>query len=439
MVEKAKKDGVQFVSLQFSDLLGIPKEIIIPVDELDKALSEGIWFDGSSIEGFARIQESDQFLRPDESTYAIIPWLEEGGRTARFICDIFKPDGTPSNLDPRRILKRALKEAKDMGFEFNVGPELEFYLVVPDENGNIKPLDSYGYFDFSPHLGYKILKEINQALKQFGITVEASHHEVASGQYEIDFRYGDALSIADKVLTLKYTVKKIAQMHGLKATFMPKPFFGMNGSGMHTHLSLWDEKNKRNAFYDYDEKDKYKLSDVAYHFLSGVIKHIKAMSAILSPTVNSYKRLVAGYEAPVYISWACMNRSALIRVPQWFKTKPSSSRIELRNPDPSCNPYLAFATVLKAGLDGIKNKLTPPEPVEENIYEMDDIERHERKLDSLPFSLYDAILEMSKDELIRDTLGDEMFERYIQIKNKEYDDFRIRVTNWEIEKYVDLY
>ncbi|MCD6101191.1 MAG: type I glutamate--ammonia ligase [Candidatus Neomarinimicrobiota bacterium] len=439
MLERVKKDKVEFVSLQFCDLLGIPKEVIIPVGELEKALKDGIWFDGSSIEGFARIQESDQFLRPDESTYAIIPWMEEKGRTARIICDIYKPDGTPSNLDPRGVLKRVLREAEERGFEFNVGPELEFYLVVEDENGQIKPLDYSGYFDFSPHIGYKILKEINGALKHFGIVVEASHHEVGFGQYEIDFRYGNALDIADKVLTLKYTVKEIAQMYGIKATFMPKPFFGMNGSGMHTHMSLFDRENNRNAFYDYNEKDKYKLSKTAYQFLAGIISHVKAMTAILCPTVNSYKRLVAGYEAPVYISWACMNRSALIRVPQWFKTKPQSSRLELRCPDPSSNPYLAFAVMLKAGLDGIDKNMVPPEPVEENIYQMDEVERFEKNLKSLPHSLFEAIQEMEKDAVIKETLGKELFERYLQIKRREYDEFRIQVTKWEIDKYVDLF
>jgi glutamine synthetase len=437
VLEQVKKDSVEFVSLQFADLLGVVKEVIIPVREFPAAVTDGVWFDGSSIEGFARIQESDLFLKPDPTTYSVVPWLTENGRTARLICDTYGVDGNPNAADPRFILKRVMAEAAAIGYQYNVGPEPEFYLFRNDGTTKTGPVDAGGYFDISSHQGYRVIKEIVAALKNFGILVEASHHEVGRGQYEIDFNYGPSLEIADKLLTLKYTVKKIAQMHDLHATFIPKPIMGAAGSGLHTHQSLFDLQTGENRFYD--ENDKYRLSKIAYNFIAGQIKYIKAMSAILCPIVNSYKRLISGFEAPVYITWASMNRSALIRVPQWFKQKPKAARIELRCPDPSCNPYLAFAVMLKAGLAGIKNNLMPPEPVEENVYQLDDESLVTRNIDTLPAALIEALDEMGKSELMQEVLGAPLFKKYIDIKTREWNEFKTQVTGWELEKYLNIY
>ncbi|MHC4482782.1 MAG: glutamine synthetase family protein [Planctomycetota bacterium] len=437
VLERAKKDEIKFITLQFTDLLGVIKEIIIPAEELEDALTDGVWFDGSSIEGFARIQESDLFLKPDTATYAVVPWLTENGKTARLICDIFRPDGKAFEGDPRFILKQVVAEAATEGFVYNVGPEPEFYLFKADCETRTSPLDYGSYFDLSSHEGYKVIKKIVAALESFGIKVETSHHEVGFGQYEIDFHYGPCIDIADKVLTLKYCAKKIAQMHGLHATFMAKPVMGKPGSGMHVHQSLFDTKAEKNAFYDKDHK--YNLSKAAYNFIAGQIKHINAMCAILCPTVNSYKRLVSGFEAPVYVTWAAMNRSALLRVPKWFKAKSEAARIELRCPDPSCNPYLAFAVMLRAGLDGIKNSLEPPEPVEENIYSLDDEGLASKNIETLPGSLGQALYELKRDKLMRDVLGEHLFERYIDVKTKEWDEFKKQVTGWEIDTYLDTF
>lgn len=434
---QARKDEVKLVSLQLTDLLGVIKEIIIPVEQLEEAVTNGVWFDGSSIEGFARIQESDLFLKPDLTTYSVVPWLMENGKTARLTCDIYGVDGRPFPGDPRFVLKKMIDEASRMGFRYFVGPELEFYLFRSEDVAKNSPIDSSGYFDLSSHEGYGIMQEIIAALKSFGIDIEASHHEVGQGQYEIDFHYGHCLEIADKVLTLKYTVKKIAQMHNLRATFMPKPIMGFAGSGMHTHQSLSDIKTAENLFYD--KNDRYQLSNIAYNFIAGQMAHIKAMSAILSPTVNSYKRLVSGFEAPVYITWASMNRSALIRTPKWFSQKPESARIELRCPDPTCNPYLAFAVMLKTGLDGIKNNLLPPEPVEVNVYQFDDEFLMNKKIDVLPTSLWEALNELKNSKLIQEVLGDHLFEKYVNIKTNEWDEFKTQVTSWEIDKYLEIY
>ena len=432
-----KKDNIKFVSLQLTDLLGVVKEVIVPVEKIKTVLKDGIWFDGSSVEGFARIHESDLFLKPDPSSYALVPWLSENGNTARLICDIYRPDGKPFPEDPRFILKNAILEAKKMNFQYNVGPELEFYLFKNLAGAQNHPLDNDSYFDLSSYEGYKIVKEIINALKIFRINVETSHHEVGPGQYEIDFEYGNCLQIADKILTLKYTVKKIAQMHNLCATFMPKPLMNHAGSGMHIHQSLFDTRKKRNAFYD--KKDKYRLSKLAYGFIAGQMKHIKAMCPILCPTVNSYKRLVSGFEAPVYITWASMNRSALIRVPKYFEHKPDSARIELRCLDTTCNPYLAFAVMLKTGLTGIKEKLTPPRPVEENVYQFDDQSLADKKINLLPTSLREALNELKKDKLMQQTLGRDLFEKYTIIKTREWGEFKRQVTAWEINKYLDAY
>ncbi len=437
ILEQVKKDDIKFITLQFTDLLGVIKEVIIPVEELEDASRDGVWFDGSSVEGFARIQESDLFLKPDMTTYAVVPWLTEDGRTARLICDIYRADGKPFDGDPRYILKRAAAEVEKQGLEYNVGPEPEFYLFRADDHNRTTPIDYGGYFDLSSHEGYKAIKKIIAALESFGIKVETSHHEVGFGQYEIDFNYGKCLDVADKVLTLKYTAKKIAQMYNLHATFMPKPVMDMAGSGMHVHQSLFDIKSKTNAFYD--KEHKYNLSKIAYNFIAGQIKHINAMCAILCPTVNSYKRLVSGFEAPVYVTWAAMNRSALLRIPKWFKAKSEAARIELRCPDPACNPYLAFAVMLRAGLDGMKNNLQPPEPVEENIYQLDGESLLKKNIDLLPTSLYEALGALKNNEILRDALGEHLFERYIDVKTKEWDRFKKQVTHWEIETYLDTF
>ncbi len=435
--EKVKKDNVKFITLQITDLLGVVKEVIIPAEELEDAMENGIWFDGSSVEGFARIQESDLFLKPDPATYAIVPWLTEKGKTARFICDIYKPDGQPFEDDPRYVLKRAVADAQALNYQFNVGPEMEFYLFKRENARGTAPLDFSGYFDLSSHEGYNVLKEIIMALKSFGINVETSHHEVGPGQYEIDFNYGKALEIADKLLTLKFTVKKIAQMHGLHATFMPKPREGIAGSGMHCHQSIFDTRTGKNLFYD--EENKYHLSPLAYAFIAAQIQYVKGMCAILCPTVNSYKRLVSGFEAPVYVVWASMNRSALIRVPHWFKQKPNSSRIELRCADPTCNPYLSFAVMLRAGLKGIKESMKPPEPMEENVFQFDAQHLKEKQIDTLPTSLSEALHEMQNTPFIREALGEHLFDKYLAIKKKEWSEFKIQVTEWELEKYLDIY
>ena len=437
VLEQVKQDEVKFVSLQFTDLVGVVREVIIPVEQLEGALTDGVWFDGSSIEGFARIQESDLFLKPDLTTYSIVPWLTENGKTARLICDIYGANGESFAGDPRFVLKRIIAQATEMGFQYDVGPEPEFYLFRKEAAPTKYPIDYGSYFELSSFEGYRVIKGIIAALKTFGIEVEASHHEVGHGQYEIDFNYGHCLEVADELLTLKYTVKKIAHMHDLEATFMPKPIMGVVGSGMHIHQSLFNVKTKRNTFYN--KNDKYRLSKIAYSFIAGQMKHIKAMCVILCPTVNSYKRLISGFEAPIYITWASMNRSALIRVPQWFRQKQESARVELRCPDATCNPYLAFAVMLRAGLDGIKNNLSPPQPVEENVYQLDRESLVSKKVDVLPTSLWEALNELKKDKLIHEVLGNHLFERYINIKTKEWDEFKAQVTPWEIDKYLGIY
>ncbi len=436
VVEKAKKDRVTFLNLQFTDIMGSLKQVTAPVKNLPDIMKYGAWFDGSSVEGFARIHESDLYLKPDPATYSIIPWLGSSeGNTARLICDIYRPDGSPFQGDPRFILKTVLKKASDMGFVYNTGPEPEFFLF---KNGsmNLDPLDNGGYFDLATDEAHTIRREISSALERFGIDVEASHHEVAPGQHEIDFRYDDALTTADRLLTLRVTVKSIAQRHGLRASFMPKPIMNMAGSGMHVHQSLFDEKTGKNAFFT--PKDKYNLSKTAYDFIAGQLRHIKGMIAVLCPAVNSYKRLVAGFEAPVYIAWARINRSALIRVPHWFEDKPDTARIELRCPDPACNPYLAFAVMLAAGLDGIESNIKLPDPVEEDLYKYDEAKLMSKKIDTLPSSLFEAIYELKNNKLMQDILGEHLYRRYINIKTREWNEFKMQVTGWEVEKYIDI-
>jgi glutamine synthetase len=436
--EQLKKDNIKFIQLQFTDLYGIVKSLTIPIQHLKDSFQYGTWFDGSSIEGFARIHESDMFLKPDADSYAVIPWLKSAdGNTARFICDVYNPDGTPFEGDPRYILKKVIAEAKEMGFEYNTGPELEFFLFKKENGLQALPHDRAGYFDLTTDQAYNIRRDMVVALEQFGINVEASHHEVAIGQHEIDFRYGNALKTADNSITFRFALKAIAQQHDLHVTFMPKPIMGINGSGMHVHQSLFDLKTGKNVFYD--EKDKYGLSKVAYNFIAGLLKSVKGLSAVLSPTVNSYKRLVPGYEAPVYICWARTNRSALVRIPQYSKGKVSSTRVELRCPDPSSNVYLAFAVMLKAGLYGIKNNLMPPASVEEDVYHFDDAKLAELKIDTLPNSLFEALKEMEKSSVALETLGKNTFKKYIEAKIKEWDEFRLYVSQWELDKYLEIY
>ena len=437
IMDKMKNENVKLVEMQFADVIGSVKSVTIPHHKLEEALERGLWFDGSSIEGFTRIFESDMMLRPDLSSFQIIPWKSQNGhKTARLICDVYMPDGKPFEGDPRYILRRAVKKAEEMGFNYYVGPELEFFLFKPDGNGKIIPAphDVAGYFDFPPRdLASEVRTDIIFNLEQLGLEVEAAHHEVAYGQHEIDFKYGGALSTADNVMTFKYTAKSIAAAHGLYASFMPKPIFGINGSGMHVHQSLFSEG--KNAFYD--SKDKYKISDTARHFIAGRLKHARALSAILAPTVNSYKRLVPGYEAPVYISWGQTNRSALIRIPRIASDRINSTRAELRCPDPSANPYLTFACMLMAGLEGIKSKATAPEPFEESLYELGIAEIEKRGIRTLPGSLIEAVEELQKDALLKETLGKHTYEKFIDAKKEEWDEFRLRVTEWEIERYLE--
>lgn len=438
VLEKAKEDGVKFVQLQFTDIHGTIKSVTIPIHKLGESLEKGTWFDGSSIEGFTRIAESDMFLKPDPATYAVIPWEMDDKKAARFICDVYMPDGKPFEGDPRHILKRAIKEAEDMGFRYMVGPELEFFLFKPDANGKAAPIpqDSAAYFDYSPRdLADNVRSEIVNALEALGLEVEMSHHEVAPGQQEIDFKYGDALTQADRAITFKYAAKSIAFKHGLFASFMPKPIFGENGSGMHVHQSLFDIKTNKNVFFAAD--DPYKLSKTAKSFVAGQLKHIKEVSAVTAPTVNSYKRLVPGYEAPVYICWAQINRSALIRIPRYSPGREQATRAELRCPDPSCNPYLAFAVMLKAGLQGIKENLEPPKPVEEDVYEFDKLKLELYKIETLPASLGEALAALRTSKLAKEALGPHTFKVYLAAKEAEYDEFRLQVTEWEIEKYFE--
>ena len=438
ILEFSKRDRVQFVQLQFTDLNGLLKGITIPVSKLEDVLEDGLWFDGSSIEGFTRIFESDMYLVLDINTYAVVPWTKDNGAVvARFMCDVYMPDGKPFEGDPRFILKKQLERARKLGYIFNVGPELEFFLFRK-ENGKLMPLphDTAGYFDQTTDLAVEIRQDMTTALHGFGIDVEALHHEVAVGQHEIDFRYSDALTIADQASTLKFTLKYVAAHHNLHATFVPKPIAGINGSGMHVHQSLFSVDGK-NLFFD--AKDDYHLSKIAKYFIMGQLTHIKAMNAILNPTINSYKRLVVGYEAPVYIAWGQRNRSALIRIPRYTPGREKAVRAELRCPDPTANPYLAFAVMIAAGLDGIEKKMLPPPPVEENIYEFTDEEAKKRKIGVLSRDLTEAIEQLENDKVIRAALGDYVFAKLKDLKQQEWDEYRMQVTPWEIDRYLEKY
>ena len=430
-----EENGVKFIRLQFTDILGTLKNVAITDRQLEKALNNQCMFDGSSINGFVRVEESDMYLRPDLDTFVIFPWRPQQGKVARLICDVYMPDGTPFEGDPRYILKKAINKAEAMGYTMNVGPECEFFLFEVDNDGNptLKTNDKGSYFDLGPiDLGENARRDMTLALEDMGFEIETSHHEVAAGQNEIDFKYADALVTADNVTTFKYVVKSIAQRHGLYATFMPKPLHGVNGSGMHVNISLI--KDGKNAFYN--EEDQLGLSSVAYNFIAGVLKHIKEICPITNPLVNSYKRLVPDYEAPVYIAWSAKNRSPLIRVPS---ARGEGTRIELRSPDPSSNSYLVLACLLLAGLEGIKDNLEPPKCIDRNIFNLSREERKRENIENLPESLHEAIAYMQKSDLVKEALGKNTFEYYIKAKEVEWDNYRTQVHQWEINSYLSKY
>ncbi len=434
--ELIKEYNIKFIKLQFVDINGQVKNISLPSEQIDKALDNEIMLDGSSIKGFRSIETSDMFFHPDINSFQILPWREHNGiNVARLICDIYNADGTPFEGCPRCNLKRVMEAAEKMGFSMNIGPEAEFFLFAKDKEGDIttQTQDHAGYYDVGPEdLGEDVRGDIVLTLKEMGFDIEASHHEVADGQHEIDFRYADILTAADNVTTFKIAVKAIAAKHNLHATFMPKPIFGINGSGMHCNVSLF--KDGKNAFYD--ENAEYQLSDTAKYSVGGMLKHVKSITAITNPLVNSYKRLVPGYEAPVYLAWSLANRSALVRVPA---KRGISTRVELRSPDPSCNPYLAFAAILEACLDGIRNQIDPPAPVESNIYKLTSKERKKQRIDSLPGSLDDALEQMDKSLVAKAALGDHIFKEFMTAKKKEWDSFRTYVSQWELDKYLERY
>ena len=433
VLKVAKEKNVKFVRLWFTDILGLLKSFAITVEELEKALYEGMGFDGSSIEGYARIDESDMVAMPDPDTFQLIPWRPKAQGVARMFCDVLKPGGEPFVGDPRNILKQNLKIAADKGFTYYVGPELEFFYF--QDSKSTQTLDEGGYFDLTPlDIASDLRRETVLAMEEMGIAVEYSHHEVAHSQHEIDMRYTDALTMADQVMTYRLIVKQIALAQGCYATFMPKPVFGMNGSGMHTHQSLF--KGDTNAFFD--ASDKFNLSQTAKHYIAGLLKHAPEITLICNQWINSYKRLVPGYEAPVYLTWARRNRSDLIRVPEYQPGREKATRIEFRSPDPSCNPYLAFSVMLAAGLDGIEKKMELPEPVEENVYKMSEEERARRGIGTLPANLWEAIQLTEKSELVRKALGDHTFEAFLTNKKIEWDEYRTQVTEYEINKYLPI-
>lgn len=431
-----EEEDVEFIRLQFTDIFGTLKNIAITSSQLEKALDNKCMFDGSSVEGFVRIEESDMYLYPDYDTFEIFPWRPQQGKVARLICDVYTPDGKPFEGDPRWILKKTIKEANDLGYRFDVGPECEFFLFHTDDNGLPTTLshEKAGYFDLGPNdLGENIRRDMVLTLEEMGFEIEASHHEVAPAQHEIDFKYDEALKTADNIQTFKMTVKTIAKRHGLYATFMPKPKFGISGSGMHINMSLATKEGK-NIFAD--ENGKIGLSDDAYHFIAGIMKHARGMSAITNPLVNSYKRLVPGYEAPVYIAWSAKNRSPLIRIPA---SRGNGTRVELRNPDPTANPYLVLALCLAAGLDGIKNKIEVPESVDCNIYEMTPGERRAAGIENMPADLKEAVDCLVADEFLCSVLGEHITTKYVEAKMKEWENYTTRVSQWEIDEYLYKY
>lgn len=435
IIRLVNEHDVRFIRLQFTDIFGIIKNVAITPSQLEKALANECMFDGSSIEGFARIEESDMQLHPDLDTFVIFPWRPKQGKVARLICDVHTTDGSPFVGDPRYVLRRVLKEAHSMGYTFNAGPECEFFLFLNDEQGKPTNIsyDEGGYFDLEPiGQGEDVRREIVLALEEMGFEIETSHHEVAPGQHEIDFRFDEALKTADNIMTFKLTVRSIARQYGMHATFMPKPVTGICGSGMHTNMSLF--KGEQNAFYDPTQHDG--LSTLAKNFIAGLMDHIRSICAVTNPLVNSYKRLVPGYEAPCYIAWSNRNRSPLIRIPD---SRGDFTRIELRNPDPSCNPYLALALCLAAGLDGIKRNLLPPPPIDVNIYALSPADREALNIGSLPGDLSEALDEMEKDPLVGRVLGPHILQKYVEAKRQEWNEYRVKVTPWELNAYLRKY
>ena len=433
VMKKIEENDIKFVKLWFTDILGFLKSFSVPKEEIEKALSEGIGFDGSSIEGFVRIDESDMVAIPDPSTFAILPWRPKEKGVARMFCDIVTPDGKPFEGDPRYVLKKNLEKIKQKGFTFYTGPELEYFYFKDSKSTEI--LDRGGYFDLIPRdEAVDLRRETVLFCEDLGMKIEYSHHEVAPSQHEIDMRYEDALTMADNVMTYRLVVKEVAYRQGVYATFMPKPLFGENGSGMHTHMSLF--RGKRNAFFD--PKGRYHLSEMATQFIGGLLKYAPEFTAVTCQWINSYKRLVPGYEAPVYLSWAQRNRSDLIRVPMYKPGKEEATRLEYRSPDPACNPYLAFSVMLAAGMAGVEEKIIPPEPVEENVYKMGPAEREKRGIRQLPGSLMEAVQLTEKSKVVREALGDHVFNRFLENKKVEWDNYRIQITSYELEKYLPL-
>ncbi len=434
VLKMAKEHDVKFIRLWFTDILGVLKSFAITVEELEGALENGMGFDGSSIEGFCRIDESDMVAMPDPDTFKLLPWRPREHRAVgRMFCDVLKPGGEPFEGDPRYVLKRNLKKASDLGYTYYVGPELEyFYFKSADET---EGLDRGGYFDMTPlDVATDLRRDSVLALEELGIDVEYSHHEVAASQHEIDMRYTDALTMADNVMTYRLVVKQVALNHGVYATFMPKPVFGINGSGMHVHQSLF--KGSKNAFFD--ANDPYFLSTTARSYIAGLLKYAPEFTCVANQWINSYKRLVPGYEAPVYLSWARRNRSDLVRVPEYRPGRENATRVEFRSPDPACNPYLAFSVMLAAGLAGIEQGLEPPAPVEENVYEMTEEERANRGIGTLPASLLEAVQLTEKSDLVREALGDHVFDNFVANKKIEWDEYRIQVTEYELNKYLPI-
>lgn len=436
IMDICKSEDIEFIRLQFIDVLGVPKNIAVTVSQLQKILEDGMMFDGSSIEGFARIEESDMYLKPDLDTFVIYPWRPQKGKVARFLCDVYTPSGEPFEGDPRSILKRTMAEAEAMGYTFNVGNECEFFLFKTDEDGRptLDTNDEAGYFDLDPvDLGSDARRDIVLTLEKMGFEIEASHHEVAEGQHEIDFKYADALKTADNVVAFRLVVKTIAKKYGLHATFIPKPIFGINGSGMHTNMSLFNKEGK-NVFFD--PSDDLQLSSTAYSFIAGVLKHVAGITAITNPLVNSYKRLVPGYEAPCYIAWSASNRTDIIRIPA---SRGAGTRVELRSPDPATNPYLCLACCLAAGLDGIKNNLPAPDSVDINLFKSTQAERDALGVKSLPGSLKEALDAMEEDGLVKKVLGEHAYKAFVRAKQAEWDAFRMYVSDWEIDTYMGVY
>ena len=428
----AEEKDVEFIRLQFTELFGNLKNVAITSSQLEKALNNECMFDGSSIDGFARMEESDMYLYPDPDTFTVFPWRPQQGKVARLICDVYRPDRTPFEGDPRYILKKVVKEAEELGFQFDVGPECEFFLFHTDDDGNPTTIshERAGYFDLGPmDLGENIRRDIVLTLEDMGFEMESSHHEIAPAQHEIDFRYSDALTTADNIMTFKLAVKTIARRNGLHATFMPKPRYGTNGSGMHTNMSL--SRDGKNLFWD--EKDPLSLSREAYYFIGGLLEHIRGITAIANPIINSYKRLVPGYEAPVYVAWSPRSKTSLIRIPE---RKGENTRIELRSPDPSCNPYLTLAVCLAAGLDGIKRQILPPPNVDKNLFSMSEQEREELGIAPLPRNLDESLLALESDELLMEVLGERAGKRYVLEKKQEWAQYSAQVSDWEISQYL---